>query len=416
MAAASPADKDRVIDIPLRKAYAMYKLHLSTTEEYPQGSVKSSSVVWTTNTGLIQNMEIIDGTKEMAKLRVTLNENQYGNAVVAFHLGNSGQWANGKMQDPIIWSWHVWAPETIVGSLDYETETSANGGIVNVFNSAFVNPVRSIGAPLKTTFMDRDLGALMMFPEEAYAGGASYIYSFIPQISKSGGLHFQWGRKDPLPVFFNAGGHYDFGTAVGTQGSIYKNLNKYTIRMQNGAISNGVIPYSGAIDNTNYMTNYSKEFSTDYSSVFSSTDSKKDKIKKVLMYSINNPLYFLYQNPSTETNQFKKVRDWVSDENGQFTDRWGHGTEKSPFDPCPEGWRIPDAFYAHMHGTLPPLSNFYSYWPLSHGSNPWYYNGYQASGTGQYGLAPSSVHHAKRDAYSPANKFYPGSRSAISNY
>ena len=416
MTTASPADKDRIIDIPLRKAYAMYKLHLSTTEEYPQGNIKSGSVVWTTNTGLIQNMEIIDGTKETAKLRITLNENQFGNAVIAFHLGNSGQWANGKMQDPIIWSWHIWAPETVIGSLDYETETLANSGIVNVANSAFVNPVKSIGVPLKTTFMDRDLGALMIFPEGAAGGSASSIYSYVPQISKSGGLHFQWGRKDPLPVFFNAGGNYNFGTAVGSEGSIYKNLNRYTIRMQNGPISNGVIPYSGAIDNTDYTANYSKEFSTDYSSVFLSTDSKKDKIKKVLMYSVNNPLYFLYQNPSTETNQFKKVRDWVSDENGQFTDRWGHGTEKSPFDPCPEGWRIPDTFRADTHVTLPNLGNFYSYWPLSHGNNPWYYNGYQASGTGQYGLAPSSVYHVKRDAYSPANKFYPGSKSSISNY
>ena len=412
----SPQDKDRIIDIPLRKAYAMYKLHLSTTEEYPQGNIKSGSVVWTTNIGLIQNMEIIDGTKETAILRITLNENQFGNAIVAFHLGNSGQWVNGKMQDPIIWSWHIWAPETVIGSLDYETETLANGGIVNVTNSAFVNPVKSIGVPLKTIFMDRDLGALMIFPEGAAGGSASSIYSYVPQISKSGGLHFQWGRKDPLPVFFNAGGNYDFGTAVGSQGSIYKNLNRYTIRMQNGPISNGVIPYSGAIDNTDYTVNYSKEFSTDYSSVFLSTDSKKDKIKKVLMYSVNNPLYFLYQNPSTETNQFKRVRDWVSDENGQFTDRWGHGTEKSPFDPCPEGWRIPDAFRADTHVTLPKLGNFYSYWPLSHGNNPWYYNGYQASGTGEYGLAPSSVYHVKRDAYSPANKFYPGSKSSISNY
>ena len=186
--------------------------------------------------------------------------------------------------------------------------------------------------------------------------------------------------------------------------------------MQSGRISNGIIPYSEAIDNTNYMATYSKEFLADYSSMFSSTDSKMHKIKKVLMYSVNNPLYFLYQNPSTETNQFKKVRDWVSDENGQFTDRWGHGTEKSPFDPCPEGWRIPDTFYANMHSTLPQLGNFYSYWPLSQGNNPWYYNGYQAAGTGQYGLAPSSVYQAKRDAYSPSNKFYPGSRSIIYDY
>ncbi|CAF0915983.1 unnamed protein product [Adineta ricciae] len=412
----TPADKDRVIEIPLRKAYAMYKLHLSTTGEYPQGSIKSTSVVWTTNIGLIQNVQIIDGTKETAKLIVTLNENQYGNAVVAFHLGNSGQWVNGKMQDPIIWSWHIWAPETIVGSLDYETETSTNGGIINASNTAFVNPVKSIGVPLKTSFMDRDLGALMMFPEEASAGDASYIYSFVPQISKSGGLHFQWGRKDPLPVFINAGGHYDFGSAIGSQGSIYKNMARYTIRVQSGPISNGIIPYSGTIDSASYATNYAKEFSTDYSSVFAPADSKKDKIKKVLMYSVKNPLYFLYQNPSNETNQFKKVRDWISDENGQFTDRWGHGTEKSPFDPCPQGWRIPDTFYASMHATLPKLSNFYSYWALSSGNNPWYYNGYQASGTGKYGLFPSAGYSAKRDAYSPANQFYPGSVSLIYNY
>ncbi|UJR12429.1 hypothetical protein I4U23_016605 [Adineta vaga] len=386
----NPADKDRFIEIPLRKAYAMYKLHLSTTDEYPQGSVKSSSVVWTTNTGLIQNMEIIDGTKETAKLKVTLNENQYGNAVVAFHLGNSGQWVNGKMQDPIIWSWHIWAPETVLESLDYETEILENGGIVNITNSVFVNPVKSIGVPLKTTFMDRDLGALMVFPEHAAGGSASFKYSYIPQISKSGGLHFQWGRKDPLPVFFNPGGNYEFGTAVGSQGSIYRNLNRYTIRMQSGPISNGIIPYSGTIDSTSYTTNYAKEFSTDYSSVISAANSKKDKIKKVLMYSTNNPFYFLYHNPSNETNQFKKVRDWVSDENGQFTDRWGHGTEKSPFDPCPEGWRVPDTFGSSMHSTEPLLNNFYSHWSFSHGNNPWYYNGYQASGAGQYGLAPSA--------------------------
>jgi hypothetical protein len=229
-------------------------------------------------------------------------------------------------------------------------------------------------------------------------------------------LHFQWGRKDPLPVFFNPGGNYDFGTAVGNQGSIYKNLNKYTIRSQSGPISNGIIPYSETIDSTSYTTNYAKEFSTDYSSVFSTADSKTDKIKKVLMYAVKNPLYFLYQNPSNETNQFKKVRDWVSDENGQFTDRWGHGTEKSPFDPCPEGWRVPDTFGSSMHSTMPLLNNFYSHWSFSQGNNPWYYNGYQASGTGQYGLAPSGVYHAKRDAYSPLNKFYPGSKSSISNY
>ncbi|HBV16941.1 T9SS type A sorting domain-containing protein [Chryseobacterium carnipullorum] len=405
------AEKDRIIEIPLSKAYAMHKLHLSTTGDFPSGNIKSASVVWTTNVNLIQNIEIIDGTKETAKLKVTLNQNQSGNGVVAFHLGDSGQWANGKMKDPVIWSWHIWSPETAVSSLDYETETLSNGGIMNVANTAFINAVKSIGAPLKTTFMDRDLGALMRFPDEPVAG-ASYNYSFIPQISKSGGLHFQWGRKDPLPVFFNPGGNYNFVTGITlTQ---YAGMARYTIRAQNGAINNGIIPYSGIIDDNSYKANYSKEYSVDYSSVLSSADSKKDKIKKILQYSVNNPLYYLYQNPSTETNQFKKVRDWISDETGQFTDRWGHGSVKSPFDPCPEGWRVPDTFSAAVYSTMPQLSNFYNYWSFSHGNNPWYYNGYQTST--KYGLAPAAVYMAKRDAYSPANQFYPGSISSISYY
>ncbi len=34
--------------------------------------------------------------------------------------------------------------------------------------------------------------------------------------------------------------------------------------------------------------------------------------------------------------------DWISNTAGWAADRWGHGTYKSPFDPCPEGWRVPD--------------------------------------------------------------------------
>ena len=34
--------------------------------------------------------------------------------------------------------------------------------------------------------------------------------------------------------------------------------------------------------------------------------------------------------------------DWLSMETNLAANRWGRGEEKSVFDPCPEGWRVPD--------------------------------------------------------------------------
>lgn len=399
-------EKDRVIEIPLGKAYAMHKLYLSTTEDYPIGDKKSASVVWTTNTGLIENLQIINpDNKESAKLRVTLKASNYGNAVVAFHLGNSSTtWQNGKNQDPIIWSWHIWAPETVISTYDYKTETLENEGILNV-NQSFVKPVKSIGVPLETTFMDRDLGALMMFPGVIYSASN---YALSPALSKSGGLHYQWGRKDPIPAFINPGGNYEF-----TGYNQYKSLNRYTIFTQNGPINN-VIPYvQTGIDNLNYTANYAKEYS-EYSSDILTGDSKKDKIKKILQYSVKNPLFYLYRNTDSETNTYKKVGDWLSNENGQFTERWGHATEKSPYDPCPEGWRIPDTFSAATYETEPgSIAGFYAGWSFSNGNNPWYYNGYRGSGPGKYGLAPSGIFGI--GSYSATSLSYPGQISMIAN-
>ena len=103
------------------------KLHYSTNDDFPTGDTKSCSIVWTTDQALISKLEIVDGSMDTAKLRVTLNENVFGNAVVAFHLGNTG-WMVGSNPDPIIWSWHIWAPQTTIQQYTFTTESLANGG------------------------------------------------------------------------------------------------------------------------------------------------------------------------------------------------------------------------------------------------------------------------------------------------
>ncbi|XZF12995.1 T9SS type A sorting domain-containing protein [Chitinophagaceae bacterium MMS25-I14] len=387
---------DRVVEIPLRKAYAMQKLYLTTDESYPSDGTKSGSVVWTTNTGLINNMQIIDGTKQTAKLIVTLNAGQYGNTIVAFHLGNSGQWVNGVLQDPVIWSWHIWAPETPVQTSAADTtETITNSGIVQVANNQFVNPTQSTAPPLATTFMDRDLGALTAFP--ALTSDISISAADLQNVMKASGVHYQWGRKDALPRFTNpgnlfAGAYQITGGNAGFDHSA--NGDTAFVYVQTG-VNNGAITYQKF--NESRFVALSQEYQTYKSAAgVAGTDSKNARIKKVTKYAAENPMIFLYQarplsaieqnpngtytdaqrnqlNSQFATDRNKNPTDWLSEESGLAPERWGHGTAKSPFDPCPKGWRIPDVSFTFSSSV---------------GTAPWFYNYYDvtANNVRTYGL------------------------------
>lgn len=389
---ADPATQNRVIRIPLRKAYAMQKLYLSGNGAFPSGSIKTPAVTWTTNTGLISKMQIISGACETDTLKVTLTNGQFGNAVVAFHLGNSG-WVNGALPDPVMWSWHIWAPtvDPRTDTLSYTTESVANNGIVAA-NQQFVNPVRSagvpVGVPLTTTFMNMDLGALNPAP--------ATLDSVL--VLNSGGLHYQWGRKDPLPVFLRPGGYWRTG------------MKTYTISRQTGInASDSSIVYSATINENTYLQNFSREF-TNYAAAANvlANDSKAERIRKVLKYATENPLTYLYQNTDASANVFNKVKDWLSDENNLFMERWGHVGEKSPYDPCPAGWRIPDGFSAGSKQDN----------EFTKGINPWFYNGYQVSpfNDALYGLSSAYPQYIFDEAYNASNKRYPGKVVSISSF
>ncbi|MGG7552557.1 T9SS type A sorting domain-containing protein [Chryseobacterium arthrosphaerae] len=373
-------DNDRIIEIPLKKAYAMHKLYLSTDYSFPAESAKSSSVVWTSNKDLIQKMEIIDGSIETAVLKVTLNQNATGNAVVALHVGNGG-WTANKHNDPVIWSWHIWAPRSVIEKYTFDPENAGNGGVIPA-NEQFADPMTSAGVPMKTSFMDRDLGAKLPFINEHifgfntmdYAGPLGSYNNFNPtavarldQMHDSGGLHYQWGRKDPLPVFYNPGMFYNHFV------NGKRPFNDYFVYRQNNPANpiTGAIPYTNNILETEYLANYTQPYNT-YSAAanVSGTDTRADKLKKVVKYSVNNPLNFLYQPDATKL-------DWVSDENGNMPDRWGHATEKSAYDPCPAGWRIVD-LQSVSTGII--LGNL-----ISKGNTPWFYN---AKFTSSYGIDP----------------------------
>jgi hypothetical protein len=302
--------------INLRKAYAMYKLYLSDDEQFPQGQ-PSVSVYWTTNSGLINNISMNGSAIGLSEMNVVLNQGQTGNAVVALHVGNTGTSA-----DPVIWSWHLWAPETMPAPIPvYKTENAYQS---NPSSGQIINPTNNlISPPLETEFMDRNLGALIPFPTVSTSTIDADLYK------KSIGLHYQWGRKDPIPTF----------------------LDQTTITGNNGAITSN-----------QYNSNYTKLFSVYGSQIAGSNDKRSIKISKILKYSIENPLTYLYNDLSSA-----EPKDWISNGPGLASERWGHATEKSPFDPCPDGWRIPDVSFSFLNQAYAQVSNGVK------GTSPWYF-------------------------------------------
>ena len=395
-----PASQDKELIISLKKAYAMHKLYLSDNKQLPSGNINTGSVVWTDNQTLIKRIQII-GTYPNQQMKVTIAAKKKGNAVIGFHKGNNGVWGVSN-PDKILWSWHIWAPVTDPLSeenqITYTTESVENGGIIPTTNGQLIDPAKG-GTSLTTTFMDRNLGALQVLPSSLVRPDLATELQSKTQIQQSGGLHYQWGRKDPLPTFHNPGGtQYISGHTNSVQVAATYNVYRQTsVDASNNVILGITNPITDvSFSSTDNTSGYSREWNV-YKTFagIAASDQKNEKIRKIIKYAAENPLYFLFraktgnelgmEDAGTLLAKSLQVKDWISDENGQALDRWGHATEKSAYDPCPAGWRVPDTANANLFAA----GNNGSY---SKGSSPWFYNGYNTNNSfATYGIVQSTI-------------------------
>src|SRR5690606_9509393 len=143
-----------------------------------------ANVYWTDNPDLVQTVKLIgEGDPRQKLIRIQLQSGEKGNAVVSLH--------NGSVTSPVYWSWHSWAVADEISEITYVNQEV----LPTTFN--FVNGTGSENPALTTTFMDRNLGAIHDLPVEI----SDYPTSpeLQNEVKYSGGLHFQWGRKDPIP-------------------------------------------------------------------------------------------------------------------------------------------------------------------------------------------------------------------------
>ena len=314
-----------LLEIPVSKAFSVQSEILNNKDILSLSSFNNlkANVLWSTNTALVSKVTIPGGSPSSldgipnTKIVVTINPNQSGNAVITLH--------NGSITSPVYWSWHIWVTDTPIASNAYTTELP-NTAVTN-----YVNYVDKGSSPLQTEFMDRNLGATDAFP--VVANPLTPTAAELSKIRASTGMHYQWGRKDPIPTFQYADNRASFNIFLGTAGAdgtvAYTSLTGAAYNNLGGSYIVPFNTYTNAA-NANVL----------------SKDKIADKISKVLTYSVRNPL--VYMIPSTfaaynsATPNFTNGTDWLADEPNLAPDRWGRGTKKSPFDPCPEGWRIPD--------------------------------------------------------------------------
>ncbi len=320
---------DQVISIPVSKAFSVQSNYLGNTIILNPSNYNDlkANVLWTDNTGLITQLTIDNPSTKNANINVKINANTSGNAVVTLH--------NGSIANPIYWSWHIWVTNTDVASVTYTNDTP-------IATDNYMNYTQ-YGTIMKTTIMDRNLGAKDVTPTAYSQSSAANVL----QLNNSQGLHYQWGRKDPLPTFTN----------------IAPNNTKFNVAL--GSTTNGVVTYPTVLSESTYNSTNVVDYNT-YKSGISTTDKIDVRIQKILGYSVANPLKFLKPTvvyPTRTDITYNLGSDWLFDTNyhGLYDERWGLGGEKSVFDPCPAGWRIPETGTSLQKSSPWSLKNNYEY-------------------------------------------------------
>lgn len=349
------------IEIPVSKAFSVYNQILTHQENLPSDHLVAK-VLWADQENLITSIAINKNTSDPRKstIKLGINPEAQGNSVISLH--------NGSTTNPVYWSWLIWNPEgNPAEGIKYSTEQAKPA------NYNIINATKSFAPPMTTVFMDRNLGAVKTLEDAVSVEDYGIA-------KESHGNLYQWGRKDPLPNFS--------GSVDGRPSSAQ---DKIFLGNENASDINAIsYTLMGESDYLNLQT-------TSYNT-YGSAHPKKDKaVMENILYSINNPLKFLYQSGigelydggDRENNDLTKIKDWVHNERGAAPERWGHGTEKSVFDPCPQGWRIPDT----------TTSTLYS---GSKGNSPWY-NSYLNDAYGKAGVIQDQWHSA--ETFYKAQKF-----------
>ncbi len=321
--------------IPVKKAYAMWANNGFFGTPIPSGTAKAY-VYWEDQHGLIKTSAdyelIITGGGDQAVIKVPVNKHKKGNAVISYEVNNV-----------IYWSWHVWVTDDPTQDGPQYISYSTDNAYVQKRLSN--NSVQDI-SPNDWKWMDRNLGATS-------AGLASSEWT------KNGGLLYQWGRKDPIPTLVTKGD--DFYEVSGKAG-----------RVRHRGASN---PVNNAMKIDDFTLNINRadakikdNIQTSVKNPLSLIYVVNDNTTDLAYYNNNANLPLNWFGRYTGSNDYPGYTDeklgllnlWSDNSKGNHTasnpNNNGYNSQRQPyndkssFDPCPNGWRVPSMLVSSEGG------------------------------------------------------------------
>ncbi len=264
---------------------------------------------------------------------ITVKTKMEGNALIAAY----------NSSEEIVWSWHIWItgndPGNVGNAVVYTTYRWDSTGIKS-------NEPRIPGYAV----MPCNIGALANNPEDS--GNENTPDNWYCKEKRAYGMLFQWGRKDPFPPMKRAtrySGAYNYDNAVV---EVFDNsLTKINMT------TNGYVAAKDELFNTVLTYDASKN----PSSVIGSSSASG------IAYTIKHPTIHIAGATQLGTSyntlsRYINMGNWLP-ENDQCL--WGaieivdptnaekyspysgraiwrnYGADKTIFDPCPSGWRVP---------------------------------------------------------------------------
>jgi len=295
----------------------------------PNKTIAKTEIIW-------QTEDCIGDNTDGSKVKFTLNEKDPLHSKLTVYTGKEGNALVGarNSKGDIIWSWHIWVtpnePDNFANGLVYTTYEWDSKGI-------YPDRPRVPGYGI----MPCNIGALAFRAEEMATYSINRGNKFTGNNPKTFGMLYQWGRKDPFPPMIYSTGTED---------------------------SNGLLEYTNNYTDKHFANDNRTEVNktSQYHTRFNPLDNRylfysvvgQDQETPVV-YSIEHPTVYLSGTTSTLSNSFNsKNGDWCGQKG---SDRlWGGETgsgglsidngkahiydnfgEKSIFDPCPNGWRVP---------------------------------------------------------------------------
>lgn len=275
---------------------------------------------------------------------ITVKTNKAGNALI-------GAYNNADCTGEVLWSWHIWVtdndPSNVGNAIRYTTyEWDEKGIKANPKNPASANRVPGYQV------MPCNLGALEFVPTN---NDPTVTY----------GPLYQWGRKDPFPtmkVSKKQSGVYDYSNSVSNI-KVYDNSNQLIEMTTNGTADQSkdtelfrTVKYDktyvdGSIDGLKYSIRNPTTFISAANCVFdgSSSGAKGYNVKD--NYANNGDWLKEHDDklwggvkPTLETKHYRINMQYAGGNaaDDQIPYVWdNYGSEKSIFDPCPTGWRVP---------------------------------------------------------------------------